>query len=226
MQCQIVDFHHTARVRGAVVVVDVLRACSTAALAILGGAEVIVPVADAEAGRRLRASSPASLLVGEIGGTRPPDFDVGNSPPEVARESRGRRVILSTGSGAPALARVPLAPGPILAGCFVNAGATARALRGLRLESLTVVVTGTHCGWDGDEDHAFAEYLTRLVRGEQPDPRPYLERVRRSVPARNLLDPRHPEFAPADLACALGLDTADFAMVLRERPGARAIVAL
>jgi len=224
MHCRIIDFHDTTHVRGAAVVVDVLRACTTAALATLAGAEAIVPVADAETGRRLRAQSPSSLLVGEIAGKKPLDFDVGNSPAEVARVARGRRIILSTGSGAPTLASVPIEPGPVLAGCFVNAGATARVLRDLRPDRVTIVVTGTHCGWDGDEDRAFAEYLACLVRGERPDPTPYLERVRRSVAARNLLDPRHPEFAPADLACALGLDTAGVALCLRERPGARALV--
>lgn len=226
MHCRIIDFHHAAHVRGVAVVVDVLRACTTAALAIVAGAEVVVPVPDVETGRGLRARSPTSLLAGEIAGVKPPDFDVGNSPPEVARVARGRRVILTSGSGAPTLACVPVEPGPVLAGCFANAGATARALATLGASEVTIVVTGTHCGWDGDEDHAFAEYLILLTRGERPDPQPFLDRVRRSVPGRSLLDPRHPEFAPADLACAVALDVADVALVLRERPGARALVAL
>lgn len=224
MHCRIIDFRDAMHVRGAAVVVDVLRACTTAALAILAGAEAVVPVPDPESGRRLRARSPGSLLAGEIAGRKPPDFDLGNSPADVAHVARGRRIILSTGAGAPTLATVPVDPGPVLAGCFVNAAATARVLRDLRQDRVSIVVTGTHCGWDGDEDHAFAEYLARLLNGERPDPAPYLERVRRSVAARNLLDPRHPEFAPADLACALGLDTAAVALCVRERPGARALV--
>lgn len=41
MHCRIIDFHQAAQVRGVAVVVDVLRACSTAALATVAGAEAI-----------------------------------------------------------------------------------------------------------------------------------------------------------------------------------------
>ncbi len=225
MRALFFDFASAAEARGLVVVVDVLRASTSAVMALAAGAREVIVAPEPAAARRLKAGDPDLLLVGEIAGVKPPDFDVGNSPAAFGPEHRGRRIVLSSGAGAPALCRAPLSPGPVLCAAFVNAASTARAIRACGQDTVSFVVTGTHAGWDGDEDRACAEYVLALAQGRRPDPTPFLDRVRASQPGRNLGDPKHPEFAPADLACALGVDAVDLVARARDLGGRRAVVA-
>src|SRR5262245_25502813 len=69
-----------AAAHGAVVVIDVLRAFTTAAYAFAAGAREIVLVSTPEQAFALRGRWPRTLLVGESGGRPIPGFDHGNSP--------------------------------------------------------------------------------------------------------------------------------------------------
>lgn len=111
-------------VRGkTVVVVDVLRACSTITTALYHGARAVVPVADmAEAGRMAAALDPeTSLLGGERGGTTIDGYKAGNSPLEYTPQAvNGKTVVLNTTNGTVALAAARKAE-RLVAGCFLNA---------------------------------------------------------------------------------------------------------
>ncbi len=214
MQLRHLDFQERHEARGPSVVIDVLRAFTTAAYALGSGAAELWLASTLEQAWALRRQQPTAALAGEVAGTKPPRFDFGNSPAELLRAPLdGRVVILLSGAGAPG-ASVAAQASPSYAASFVCAGATARRLRAVRPESVTFVITGTHCGWDGDEDLACAEYVGALARGEKVSARPYLERVCASVPARNLTTPAHPEYAPDDLALALEVSRFDFALRL------------
>ena len=83
-QIRITDFVEGARnARGAVVIIDVFRAFSTACYAFANGARRIIPVADIAHARKLRESDPGLILMGERGGKKLPGFDFGNSPTEI-----------------------------------------------------------------------------------------------------------------------------------------------
>lgn len=69
---------HTAK--GLVVVIDVLRAFSTAAYAFSRGASEIVLVSTVEEALFLKSTLPNARAMGEVGGLRPEGFDFGNSP--------------------------------------------------------------------------------------------------------------------------------------------------
>lgn len=81
------------------VVVDALRASATAAMLFDAGASEILVVQEVEAARAAKEADPGALLFGERGGLPPDGFDFGNSPGEVAHAA-GRRVILTTTTGA------------------------------------------------------------------------------------------------------------------------------
>ena len=70
---------------GVVVVVDVLRAFTTAAFAFAGGAEEILLVSTVEQAFDLRKELPDHLLMGEVGGLPIEGFDLPNSPTIVAK---------------------------------------------------------------------------------------------------------------------------------------------
>jgi 2-phosphosulfolactate phosphatase len=160
--------------------------------------------------QRLR---PGWLVVGEGGGL---DFD--NSPGALlATDLRGRGVILFSGSGTVAVQRCAGGE-PLWLASLVCARATARSIRA-RTDEVTLVVSGTHCGWDGDEDRACADLIRAELLGRPIDDEDIAARVERSVPAQNLVNPEHPEFAPDDLTLCTAIDRFAYALEVRRRDG-------
>jgi 2-phosphosulfolactate phosphatase len=206
--------------RGAVVVIDVLRAFTTAAFAFAAGAREIVLVSGVDEALTLRERMPGALVMGEVSGLPVEGFDFSNSPGDFAgRDLGGKILIQRTSAGTQGVVR-SLKAGPLLASSFVVAGATARYLRRQAPECVTFVVTGIYPGrFDGDEDAACADYIGALLRGEAPDPAPYLQRVRDSAPGRMFADPARPEFPAEDLAACTDVDRFDFAMLVERRDG-------
>lgn len=203
----------------AVVVIDVLRAFTVQPWLLHRGAGRLLTVADADVAIRLRERSlPDALLVGEDGMRPIPGFDLGNSPTEVAALDPlgGRPVIHRTSAGTQGLART-VGSDLVLAAALVTAGATARALRTAEVSAVTFVITGASLGRDGDEDLAAAELIAARLAGDDPDPRPYLDRVAASDAASSFT-PDGPDWAPtSDLDHAVDLDRFDRA--LRVTPG-------
>jgi 2-phosphosulfolactate phosphatase len=89
------------------------------------------------------------------------------------------------------------------------------AVRGIGPPRVTFVVTGHDCG---DEDLACGRYLEALLRGEAPDPGPYLDRVRGSAEARAMTPDRYPTIE-ADLDICTRLDAFPFAMRVHKEAG-------
>lgn len=119
----------TAQIQGhTVVVIDVLRACSTILTALTAGASKAIACAtpaDAERAAR-EIGREQALLCGEQGGLPIEGFDLGNSPLEYERGTvEGRTLVVSTTNGSPAMNASQSADHLFLA-CFRNVGAAAR----------------------------------------------------------------------------------------------------
>ena len=69
---------------GTVIIIDVFRAFTTAAIAFENGASEITLVAEVEEALALKSQGIGDVLMGEVGGARPEGFDYGNSPYEIA----------------------------------------------------------------------------------------------------------------------------------------------
>ena len=105
-----------------VVVIDVLRACSTIVTALRRGARSVVPALDLGHTAKIAANlEPSSyLLGGERGGHRINTYHCGNSPLEYTREVvQNRTIILSTTNGTVAMHKGRKAR-QLLVGCFLN----------------------------------------------------------------------------------------------------------
>lgn len=206
------DLPYCDELHGAVVVIDVLRSFTTAAYALWRGASEVAVVASLDAARALRAQDAHALAIGALGGGAPaPGLDLGNSPSQLAAlDLTGRRVILTTTGGVRALVACEHA-GLLLASSLVCASATAALLREMAPPSVGLVVTGTWSDRDGDEDHACADLIEALLRGQDPPREPFAARVRSSDFGRRFagLDPNLP---PADLDCCAEADRFDFAL--------------
>jgi len=207
------DTCHAAN--GLVVVIDVLRAFSNAAYAFSMGAESITLVGGTEEALALKAGIPGALVMGEEHGQPPEGFDFGNSPTEIIRQNlRGKPLIQRTSAGTQGVVRSAKAE-TLFAASFVVAEATARAIQRLSPEQVTFVITGRY--FDG-EDKACAEYLEARLRGQSPDPQPYLERVRNAPELAHMPVEKFPHVA-SDLDYCTQIDAFSFAMPITREKG-------
>ena len=196
---------------GVVVVIDVLRAFTTAAHAFHAGVKRIWPVSKVSEARALQQTMSHALLAGEEHGLPIPGFDFGNSPTQfVGMDLQGREMIQRTTAGTQGLVRSVNAEF-LFAASFVCAQATVNAILQLQPANVTFVITGQFPGNPGDEDWACAEYLATLLQGDAPDPTPWLQRVRKSFIAQRFLQ-SPPNFPATDVSLAMQLDRFDFSM--------------
>jgi len=202
-----------------VVVIDVLRAFSTAAYAFAAGARDIVLAGTVEEALALKSRMPDALVMGEVGGLPVKEFDFGNSPVALSSVNlAGRRLIQRTSAGTQGVVRSRQAD-HLLASSLCCASATARAIRKLGPGTVTFVITGLRPNGYGDEDAACADYIEALLGGGPVDPAPFVERVYASLIGRVFVDPAQPEFPLADLEYCVQVDRFDFAMPVRRREG-------
>ena len=207
---------HTAK--GVVIVIDVLRAFSTAAYAFSLGATEILLVSTVEEALSLRPQIPNSRVMGEVNGLRPEGFDFGNSPTYLCQENlSGITMIQRTTAGTQGVVR-SLNAENLLAGSFVIADATVKYVNKLDVEAVTFVITGKNFG-GGDEDLACGEYLEALLKGDRRDPKPFIERVFASKDAAYHLDPSQRGFPRSDLDYCTDIDKFDFAMPITRANG-------
>ncbi|WP_114312788.1 2-phosphosulfolactate phosphatase [Thermus caldifontis] len=111
---------------GTAIVVDVIRATTTAALYLRAGAKALVLAPGIEAARTLRQEG--EVLAGEVGGLPPEGFDLGNSPREVDGVA-GKTVVMATTNGTRA-AHAAIGARHILLGSLQNAQAVAEVAAG------------------------------------------------------------------------------------------------
>lgn len=100
-----------------VVVVDVLRATTTAAHALAAGYQRVL-CADSIEGA-LTLARPGRVLAGERGCVMPEGFDQGNSPLEAAVR-HGEELVLTTTNGAPAIVAAAARAPTVILGALVN----------------------------------------------------------------------------------------------------------
>jgi 2-phosphosulfolactate phosphatase len=195
---------------GHVVIIDVIRAFTTAAYAFAAGIEDIELVATIE-----EALSRPGFRMGEVGGRLVPGFDHNNSPNWLMGRRLSGLAVQRTGSGT---------QGVILAnqtqtlwlGSLVVASATARALQSK--DEVTLVAMNTYTEGPEDEDLAAALYLEALLRGKPPPTERVLAMVRDSRDAE-LLAPNDPDKPIEDPGCCTAIDAFDFAMRVDRQNG-------
>jgi 2-phosphosulfolactate phosphatase len=219
MDIQYASLENCAQASGTVVVIDVLRAFSTAAYALAAGAQDIILVGSVAEAFALREQIPAALLLGEVDGLPIPGFDLSNSPAALAGYPvKGRRLIQRTSNGTQGVVRAAQAQ-QVLASSFCCAQATVDYILRQPPAAVTFVITGLGREGAGEEDRACADYMTLLLQGQQPPAEPFLEQARRSPTAHLFSDPASPDFPAADLDYCLAANRFDFAMPVRRQAG-------
>lgn len=154
-----------------VVVIDVLRACSTIVTALDRGARAVMPVLDmAQAGKLASNLDPdVYRLGGERNGNKIEGYHLGNSPREYTREAvEGRDIILNTTNGTRALERAKEAE-HLVAACFLNAGRIVDFIR-QHTDSVTIVCAGRQNRLSLEDTLCAGLLLDRLWNGNEPYP--------------------------------------------------------
>lgn len=152
-----------------VVVIDVLRACSTIVTALHRGARAVMPVYDmAEAGKIAANLDPEVYrLGGERGGKKIEGYHLGNSPHEYTQKAvEDRDVILNTTNGTRALDRATSAK-HLVAACFLNAGRVVDFVR-REAEAVTIVCAGQNKRLSLEDTLCAGLLLDRLWDGREP----------------------------------------------------------
>jgi 2-phosphosulfolactate phosphatase len=202
MEIHIFKGHQCPQAKGLCVVIDVLRAFTTAAFAFHSGAEEILLVSTIEDALQRHQQDPSLILMGEQEGKRIEGFHFENSPSEMKKISlKGKKLVQRTSSGTQGVVGCRHAP--------------VKRIQMLSPSCVSFIATGRT---NGDEDLALAEYLQCRLKGERIDLEPFLSRVKSSQAAQRMLtgEISYP-LGQTDLELATQVDLFPFAMEVNKK---------
>lgn len=202
-----------AQARGAVAIIDVFRAFTTAAVVLANGASRIIMVGGVEQAIALRAGGAGQICLGEVGGIAPSGFDFGNSPFEVSDvDFAGASVIQRTSAGTQGIVRASEAQ-CLYAASLVTASATAHALlTQQRSERISLIAMGNAGLVRTDEDELCALHLRNRLEGRPGNPTALRELILAGGEVRRFNDPTRPHLNHKDVEIALDVDRYGFAI--------------
>ena len=237
------------RACGAVLLIDVFRAFTTASIAFSRGAEKIILVAEIAEALDLRERGIGSLCVGGIGGAwaseydpsdsmygkiAPSDplyeevvlrdasyagFDLTNSSYEMSRADVAGATLIHRTRAGARGAVVAARASRKYACSFVNAEATAKAVLADDPDIVSIVAMG-HKGWARtDEDELCALYLRNLLEGRSPDRWAIRSMAAASAAGATFADPAKPWYHPMDMELALSIDSSPSAIRVSREDG-------
>lgn len=161
-----------------IVVVDVIRATTTAATALSLGRRVF-PARTSDEAFVVASTLKNPLLVGELGGNMPYGFDLTNSPAQIAaRDDIERPMVLVSSSGT-ALLMNSAGSEAVYIACFRNFSAVAKRLTG-NYERVAVLGAGTRGQFRIEDQMCCAWIAEKLIKSgfeaETPQTREYIYR--------------------------------------------------
>lgn len=206
------------KAEGLVVIIDVLRAATTACCLLEKKPSAIILARDIEKALEIKKKDPEVVLVGEIEGQKAPGFDFGNSPSEIGTaDLTGKKIVFRTSSGVAGIKAAKNAEEILLAG-FVNIKATVAYIREKKPKTATLVAMGWAGRKKADEDELCAQYLSEILRFGKPDYKKTKKKVLEGNGARRFLENRK-GFPEKDLHLSLELDRFDYATKTDEKEG-------
>ena len=229
MEIRIASLIEGARnAEGTVIIIDVYRAFTTAAVAFSRGVEKILLTAEIDEALELRARGAGDLCMGEVDGIKPEAFDFGNSPFALSvADVAGKTLVQSTRAGTVGVAAAARAT-RTYGGSLANASATAKAALRDSPQLVTIVAMGNRGLARTDEDEICALYLRNLLLGRSVDHGALRMLVLAGQDSDNFDDPAKPQYHPKDRDMALAVDSHPFAIEIQREGGllvARAVTA-
>lgn len=198
------------KAKGLTVVIDVLRAFTTACFIISNDASKIIAIADLKLAYKLKQQHPNWLLIGERMGVKQAGFNFGNSPLEIKNVSfKNKTVILTTSLGTQAINLVSRAS-EIITGAFVNAQAVINYIKKKHPQHLSLVCTDAE--FKDDEDIMLAKYIQGQLKNNPLDFNQIKKHLQNHPQLKQFfVHPLSPTY-PQDFRLALELDRFDFVL--------------
>lgn len=204
---------------GLTVVIDVLRAFSTACYLYQQGAKEVYVVCEIEEALALKHKFPDALLMGERGGRKIPGFDLGNSPIEVLKtDVKNRQIIQTTSAGTKGILNANQAA-EIITGSFVNADSIVEYIRKKAPKELSLVAMGEAGIKPTEEDTFCGEYIKAKLNGEILDFESMVEKTKNNSGQRFFLE-ENQSFSPsADFDLCMKLSIFKFVLQAEKAEG-------
>ena len=199
--------------RGTVVVIDVLRSFTVSAYALAGGARECRLVKTIAEARALAANTPGAVICAEEDALPIDGIPISNSPTQIRGLDLKNRVLIQRSTAGTQVAAAAQGD-DIFAASLVVARATVQACLLRNPEVLTLVVSADH-----PEDHACAQYMEAIARGERADLDQLLVPLRLSERYQRIRGGAWPGFPATDLDLSLQADVFDFAMPVARGDG-------
>jgi len=141
-----------------IIVIDVLRAFTTACYAMNNIPKDYIIVPDIDSAHKLKKENHNYILMGERHGIKIPEFDYGNSPTEIKDlDFSGKTIVHTTTLGTRGIISALEHTKDIATGSFVNAGAIIDYIK--KENPNTVYLFSTNGLADDNEDVMFAKYI-------------------------------------------------------------------
>lgn len=215
MKIKILGIKDAHLAEGIVVVIDVLRAYTTASYAFYRGAKQLYLVKDIKDAFVLKKRHEDVLLMGEDHAYPLEGFDFGNSPVEISKQDlKGKTLVFRSTAGTKGAVLSSHAD-RILTGSFTVAEATLKRIQNLNPDTVSLLITSEI---NSDEDVSFAEYMKARLENRNIDPLHYVKRIKYSEGAKAFMQDPHPKLNKEDIDYACKLDYFPFAMeVFKEK---------
>lgn len=149
---------------GLTVIIDVLRAFSTACFLLKNKARRIIPVEIVEQAYELKKKHPDYILIGERNGFDLLGFDYSNSPFSVKDiDFSNKTIVMCTTAGTKGIIKSVNAK-EIITGSFVNCNAVVNHIKKTKNNTVTLVCTNDK--YDDNEDFMCAAYIKSRLEGK------------------------------------------------------------
>lgn len=150
--------------KGLVVIIDVLRACTTIPILLKQGAKEIIPVSSIEEAAAYKQKGYVLIGEGEHGHSHEV-FDYNNSPSEIlGKDFKDKKVVLRSNNATQAILSIKEADDIVLAS-FVNIKAIVNYIKNHHLNTITLLTLG-RLGQKSIEDDLCAEVIKNELEGK------------------------------------------------------------
>lgn len=209
------SFQKAHQATGLVVVIDVLRAFTTACFVFENKAKKIIAVAEIKEALRIKKENPNFILMGERGGRRLSGFKYCNSPFEIQNINfKNKTIILTTSAGTQGIIGAVNAE-EIITGAFVNAQATISYIKKTKPKVVSLVCTDNR--WPDNEDFMLAEYIKGKLTNKKADFTQIKKHLENHPCAYSFLKKPITTFGPKDFYMALDIDRFSFVLKVKQK---------
>ncbi len=196
MKIETLEFVEGAgKAKGIAVIIDVFRAFSVACYAFDAGVSRIIATAGVEDAFSLKVKYTGSVLAGERKEKKVEGFDFGNSPTEIiAADIKGKTLIHTTSAGTQGLINAKNAD-LVLAASLVNASATAKYIKALNPDQVSLVAMGYRGNSPAEEDLICAGLINDLLNDKEPVIEERISSLR-DTSGKRFFNPDNIDFSP------------------------------